>query len=864
MSESPTLINAAAIKPDLVLKTSERSPALSILICFSLGILFDSWVQPELWYWILFSIMLVICWSVSFRLRWNASSTMLLLVLALCLGGMRHHEFWLSHSHNHITRLLNGHDQLDKPDELIRITGVINTKPLIQVSAKDEQLNPDQPTQRTSFILECKEVIQETTKTSVSGKIRVTVTDPLNPTPHIQNTRFSIGDTIDLVGHLKLFSIPDNPNDFDLQTHYRKQQLDAFLTVKSSRAIKVVSKTGVIALNAVRQQIHDFMAQLIINNTSESTQSIGLALLLGDRSELNPELRKKFSQSGLIHFLAISGLHIGFFTIFVWSICHLLNTPRTVAVILLICAIIFYLSIIEIRPPILRAASFCSLITLGLINWRTISTLNLMCITAIIILMINPTDLFDIGTQLSFLAVSSILWTIQQEFYQNPFQQDWVPLKWRILSSDPVLQSPLQWFMIRYVRLLYSIFLVTFFIWVVTAPLVLYHFNLLAPIGLLINTLIFPFLFLILLLGYLLIFVGSVIPFSAAFFGYCFDCSLCALLWIVETASEIPFAHFELPSPPIWWLVLYYLLILSAIIPIQFSTLLSGNSILRKLRLAIIPIWIILGILIPLFTTRSSSLQCTFIAVNHGVSILIETPQGQSILYDAGSMSPVKNTYPKIKNTLLARGIRRVDLLLISHADRDHFNAASKLVADQYVRELAFPQSFLDQKQYGTLLLCNTAEQNHVPVKIIGRGDYIYLDPEVSIEVLHPDFSKKYETDNAASLTILLTFKGRRILLTGDLEGEGLEKLLTETVIDPVDVLLSPHHGSLSANTAELAHWANPDYVIVSCGKKIANSKLQKIYSSETQIFTTYKHGAITCRIDHKGKLEVIPFRYKE
>jgi len=285
---------------------------------------------------------------------------------------------------------------------------------------------------------------------------------------------------------------------------------------------------------------------------------------------------------------------------------------------------------------------------------------------------------------------------------------------------------------------------------------------------------------------------------------------------------------------------------------------------LHKLRLSVIPVWVIAGILIQLYPSRTSSLECTFIAVNHGISILIETPDSQSILYDAGSMSPVDHTYSKIKNTLLAHGIRRVDLLLISHADRDHFNSATKLIANHFVRELAFPQSFLDQKQHGTTHLCDTADQQQVPVRIIGRGDQFNLGTELSIEVLHPGFSEKYQSDNAASLTILISFQGRRVLLTGDLEGEGLEKLLAEKLSDPVDVLLAPHHGSLTANTTDLDDWAQPDYVIVSGGKSETVSKLSNIYSEDTQIYSTFSHGAITCLIDRNGKLTVTPFRKHE
>lgn len=857
MSEPPALSNPA-IKPDLALKTPGRSPALSILVCFSIGILFDYYFQPELFHWLVLSITLTILWAVTFRYFWNFTATLLLLLLVFSLGGMRHHEFWYCHAPDHITRFLKGQDQ---SSQLIHITGVIQSKPQVQITPIEELFDPNQPTQRTSFILDCNQVTHRTNKVPVSGKIRVTVRDPKTESGTNPNTTFSIGDTIELSGELRELSPQDNPHDFDFKTHYRKQHIDATMSVKSSLAINLVSRSDDFALISFRQKLQNHMTQLIVDNTSTRTQSLGLALLLGDRSELTTETRKMFSQSGLIHFLAISGFHIGFFTVFVWSLCHFLNTPRPVAVSILILAILFYLSIIEIRPPILRAATFCILVTLGLINWRTITTLNLMCITAIVILLINPTDLFDVGTQLSFLAVSSILWTVQQDFYQNPFQQNWIPLRWRIVASNPVLQSPLQWLLIRYFRLIYGVFLVTFFIWIVTAPLVIYHFKLVAPLGILINTLIFPFLFLILLLGYLLMFVGSMIPFTAAFFGFCFDYSLRFLLWIVETVSSIPFAHFDLFGPPAWWLLGYYTLILAAIIPFQCKTRLSWNWFLHKIRLAIIPLWIIVGLWVPLSAAQTSSLRCTFIAVNHGISILIETPKGQSILYDAGSMASVDSTYTKIKNTLLSRGIGQVDLLLISHADRDHFNAASDLISNHYVGQLAFPQPFLDRKQQGTIHLCDTANQFHVPIQIVEKGDYLDLGPELSLEVLHPDASDKYETDNPASLTVLLSYQGRRILLTGDLEGKGLEKLLSDVEMEPVDVLLAPHHGSLSANTVKLDRWANPDYVIISGGKEDTNSKLKSVYSSGTQIYSTRLHGAITCLVDDKGNLQVTAFR---
>ncbi len=360
MSKSPAFTQPGSMPFNLSLKTSERFPALSILISLSLGILFDSYVPLKLYIWIFLSIVLSISWIISYQSRWNSCSTVILLLLASCLGGLRHHEFWNCHAPNHITQILQKDDQTEPNSQLIRVAGVIITEPQVQVPSDDEQFNPDQLTQRTNLILDCRELISNTTRISVSGNVYVTLFDNLVPGEPARLTTFSIGDKIDVCGELKKFSERDNPSDFDFHTHFRKQKIDAVLRVKSSQAVNLISRHNLYSWNSSRESIHNSLAGLIKNNTSRQTQPVGLALLLGDRSGITPAIRKKFSQSGLIHFLAISGLHIGFFTVFIWSICHLVNIPRKVAVVLLLFAIIFYLSIIEIRPPILSAGAFCS------------------------------------------------------------------------------------------------------------------------------------------------------------------------------------------------------------------------------------------------------------------------------------------------------------------------------------------------------------------------------------------------------------------------------------------------------------------------------------------------------------------------
>ncbi|MCA9018355.1 MAG: hypothetical protein KDA77_23740, partial [Planctomycetaceae bacterium] len=146
MNESLSLLTAQATDQDPAQNTRERSPALSILVCFSAGILLDAWFQLSLVFWISISIAVSVAWVISFRAYWNSCSTIALLILTACLGGMRHHEFWFCHTPHHISRLLINSSQEEEHAPLIRVIGVICHKPQIKTPADEEQINPSQPT----------------------------------------------------------------------------------------------------------------------------------------------------------------------------------------------------------------------------------------------------------------------------------------------------------------------------------------------------------------------------------------------------------------------------------------------------------------------------------------------------------------------------------------------------------------------------------------------------------------------------------------------------------------------------------------------------------------------------------------------
>ena len=137
------------------------------------------------------------------------------------------------------------------------------------------------------------------------------------------------------------------------------------------------------------------------------------------------------------------------------------------------------------------------------------------------------------------------------------------------------------------------------------------------------------------------------------------------------------------------------------------------------------------------------------------------------------------------------------------------------------------------------------------------------IDDSVSITVLPPPGNRRFDSDNQNSIVLLIEYAGRRILLTGDLERDGLQRLLA-TQPGNVDILLAPHHGSQAANPPELAAWANPNWVVVSTGEERNLPFLKQTYGSNCRVVSTAEYGAMTFTIRPNGSVGVLFARWSQ
>ena len=301
------------------------------------------------------------------------------------------------------------------------------------------------------------------------------------------------------------------------------------------------------------------------------------------------------------------------------------------------------------------------------------------------------------GPQLSFLAVASLVWFGSGSVLRTAQSPDRLeemlaalrPWYWRTAAAAGRWAG---WLM-----------LTSAVVWLVTLPLVLNQFHVAAPIAIVIAPAIWLLLFAAMWSGLAMLGTALLIPPFAAWCGSICSRSLGGLEAVVHWAESVPAGHVWLPGPAWWWVVGFYVGLLVVMI--------WGTAILpRRWQLAALSVWILIG-LVP-FTTRGwtrEGLECTVVAVGHGECVVLEAPTGETLLYDAGGIGSPEYATQSIASLLWDRGIMRIDGIVLSHADTDHYNAVPGLlerfrVGTVYVSPVMF-QSAGDAENRGPAVL---------------------------------------------------------------------------------------------------------------------------------------------------------------
>ena len=680
------------------------------------------------------------------------------------------------------------------------------------------------------------------------------------------------GSYVRVFGEVSPFLQATNPGEFDTAAYYRRKD-----------CLFALRKTKITAQTKNYGRLEEFLSQLRYESEAlfrkllgEKNGATASAMVLGQKKGMDSEVKALYQGAGISHLLAISGLHLSLIGAGLFGLLKKVRLPVTLSAGISTWILIVYAQLTGMGISTRRAlVMFLLFLAAGLLK-RTPDLPTSLAVAALLLLVPKPQRILDAGFQLSFSAVLGIAWMI-------PVLQDgWEDAAPSLRVTDGVAGWNIARTAIaRACRLLRKNILAGLGITMTMLPFLLIHFYEWSPWSVLLNLAVIP------LMGILLpCLIGLQLVARLTALAHCLELPqhlLCTAIEAIFSCYEL-LCRFTTALPgsilhtgyPTWQALAVYTIGLIALA-------VSGKKLRPHLRLAAAVC------LMGIFLIRlPGELNVTMLDVGQGECVGIETREHHVYLVDAGSTSKKKTGQYQIIPWLKYIGTRSVEGIFITHWDEDHISAVGELLewsksSRVKIRRIFLPDVALKDEVLETLL--QQIEEANVSVEYLSAGEHM-TDGALQISCLHPYAKKVPEDRNDASLVLRLSQGDFQMLLTGDLEKSG-EDWLVEQARPAVEqlqpaaqgqalpcatstqsaaqnslrctILDAGHHGASNATGEALLDLAQPELVLISCGKNNryghpAPETLKRLEEREIRWYSTAEVGAIQV---HVGKKKV-------
>lgn len=724
---------------------------------------------------------------------------------------------------------------------------------------------PERSPTRGRLHLEAERVWLDGKPRPAVGKVRVTVR-------HLKRD-WQYGDRLRLTVKLRPPRNFHTPGSFDHVGYLARRGIYVTAFLWDDEDIEERGERGTWLrhrIEHIRRTISQFFdAQLASSPTSAAVLR---ALIIGDKSRIDPEVRNDFQRVGAAHVLAISGLHIGIVAFLAYQMwwwllgrsCYLLiawSVPKLAAV-LTVPVVLVYAVLAGGSVSTWRAATMACVFLGAILFDQKEEGVRSLALSALIICFLWPGAVFDASFQLSFAAVLGILVGLHRfRAAQEPseeteawWQQDWAR---------------------RLVRPLRLLCVVSLSAMAGSLPLVALHFHIVSFVGLLANLLIVPLLGIVVIvpglvaagvvslllrqnvrkivviLGWVAVALLTVNVGAAALLVKLAGLIIWVMVWLVETLAAFPYAATYVVTPTLFEVVLFYGLCVTLLF---FSRI--NPPALRKTVLACLLGAILLdgGYWIAQRYFRTD-LRVTFLDVGQGDATVIEFPGSHVMVIDGGGF--LSQTFDSgeaiLAPFLWQKKIGRVDTFVLTHPHLDHYGGLEFLA--RHFGVTAFWSNGKQSKGSRSFTaLDETLAERGIERHVLCRSDNV---PEpniggVRIQVLHPPCGRTGLDTNNSSLVLRLSHGDMDILLTGDIETTAEDMLLSAR--EPLDseVLKVPHHGSGTSSSPRFLKAVSPDVAVASLGH------LNRFDFPPPEVVERYeRHGVEFLRTDTAGAVTI-------
>jgi competence protein ComEC len=385
--------------------------------------------------------------------------------------------------------------------------------------------------------------------------------------------------------------------------------------------------------------------------------------------------------------------------------------------------------------------------------------------------------------------------------------------------------------------------------WLGVAPLIAYHFNIVTPFSVLLNVLIAPAVWALLILGLVTAVFSLVLPAVAAIPAYAVSLLVGGIETILGVFSHQPF-YFHVPNgllgpARLWWIILYYAILVAIAYRLRRPFLKW-----RYLGAAAL-VLVSLHLLVPWRPAPPPGPELNTLDVGHGSTFLIRTSGGASVLYDCGGSYETVGE-ETIAPVLWHDGLTAIDAIILSHPDFDHTCGIEDLF-ERFRVGAVFVSPYFDRFEDGQRILA-AVRRAGVPVRIVSAGEE-FVAGGARFHVLAPSTGTAFGrelSDNDTSLVVRVADRGFSVLFTGDAEAVETAILLDSGVDLRVDVMTVPHHGGRNPFAAELLQRSGAGLALISGGYDQAQIA-KELESLGVRVVTTRDSGAIAVRKSPDG-----------
>lgn len=685
-----------------------------------------------------------------------------------------------------------------------------------------------------------------------NGEKNISVKRIFVNTEKIPNVK--IGNIIKVRGKLRQFEEAANKGNFDSRKYYLSL---GFYGKIEAGTIEVINSD----YSGIRQGLYELRMEIIERLEKLCSDNKGIfsiinnkngiigAIILGDKTDLDSDIKELYSVSGIAHILAISGLHISFIGMAIYRLLRrrfrfLFSAAVSIPVVLSF-GIMSGFGISTIRAIIMFILKI-----IGEVLGRKYDAITAISLAGLVLLVQNPFVVCNSGFQMSFGAIIAIVLIL--------------PIVEEILNTDN-----------KIIKVLSANFTIS----LVMNPILAWNYYELPTFSFLLNIVVVPLMSVVIVSSIVGIFC-SCIMFGfgkVVIFPGCGILELYTFLCNIINKSSV--ASIVVGQPKVTIIIVYYAILLVVLfglknIRTKYTRAEKERNIIKKetglvlekkakkerrikgqnvkLRLACIAGFLLLNCLI--YYIPNPGFYITFINVGQGDGILIHGDNGTKVMVDGGSTSEKQVAKNCIVPYLKAEGIGTIDYSIITHTDKDHISGILEILENNNsnrirIKNLVMPDINMKDDTYNELI--EKAKLKKINVLYIKKGDTLSLG-KTKIKCIYPETTTTASDKNDYCTVLSVKNKTSKILLTGDISKE-IEEKIKDDIEENYTVLKVAHHGSNYSSSEKFLKKVNPKYSIISVGKNNSyghpgNETMERLRKQGGVIYRTDEKGGITIR----------------